>query len=171
MSPSVNFSARVRLIGVNPYVALSAARARALRPGWRRPLPVLVRLNAGPPTPWRTNLMPVGDGTFRLYLHGAMRKAAGAEVGDRVTIELEVDHAYHSSPAHRAPQWFEEALRRDLLASEHWSALAPSRRKEVARYLGSLTTRAAQERNLERALSVLRGEPGRFIGRDWADGR
>lgn len=167
----MRFRAPVLLVGVNPYVVVGAARVTRLRPGWRRPLPVLVRVNAGPAAPWRTNLMPVGDGSFRLYLHGAMRRAASADVGDTVTVELDVDREYHSSPAHTAPDWFEAALRDDPLARGHWEALAPSRRKEVVRYLGSLTTRAAQERNLRLALHVLRGGDGRFVGRAWSGGR
>jgi hypothetical protein len=35
-----------------------------------------------PDTPWRTNLMPVGDGHFFLYLHGQVRKASDTSVGD-----------------------------------------------------------------------------------------
>jgi Domain of unknown function (DUF1905)/Bacteriocin-protection, YdeI or OmpD-Associated len=171
MTARVAFAAPVLLVGVNPYVVVDAAHVTTLKPGWRRPLPVLVRVNAGPPTPWRTNLMPVGDGSFRLYLHGAMRRAATADVGDTVHVELEVDRAYHSSPAHSAPDWFLSALRDDSVAQENWERLSPSRRKDVVRYLGSLQTRAAQERNLQRALHVLRGGEGRFVGRAWCDGR
>jgi len=167
----VRFVSRILLDGVNPYVPVDEERATALRPHWRRPIPVLVRINAGPITPWRTNLMPKGDGSFWLYLHGPMRRVANVGVGDEVTVEMSSDDAYHSDPTHSMPEWFKVALAGDPLARQNWTRLPPSRRKEVERYLGALKTPSARERNLQRALKVLRGEEGRFLGRDWAGGR
>jgi uncharacterized protein YdeI (YjbR/CyaY-like superfamily) len=100
-----------------------------------------------------------------------MRSTASVGVGDEVRVELEVDSDYLSNPAHQTPRWFQAALDADSKATESWSKLSPSKRKEVVRYLGALKSRDAQERNLQRALSVLRGEPGRFLGRNWIDGR
>jgi hypothetical protein len=171
MKQRVDLTGRVLIVGVNPYVDVSAERVTMLRPAWRKPLPVLVRINGGPKKPWRTNLIPTGGGPFRLYLHGAMRATADIEVGDEVRIGLEVDTAYHTNPAHSMPQWFQAALDADSKINENWLRLSPSQRKEVVRYLGALKSEEARERNLQRALSVLRGEPGRFLGRDWVDGR
>jgi hypothetical protein len=152
---------RVLIVGVNPYVRVPSERVATLRPGWHKPLPVLVQINDGCATPWRTNLTPSGDGSFRLYLHGAMRKTASVGVGDEVRIELEVDEDYYYNPAHPMPQWFQAALDADPLNNENWLKLSPSQRKEVVRYLGALKSQDARERNLQRALDVLRGEPGR----------
>jgi hypothetical protein len=171
MKQRVKMTSRILIVGVNPYVEVSAERVTMLRPGWRRPLPVLVRLNEAPTTPWRTNLTPVGDGSFRLYLHSAMRRAANVDVGDDVRIGLDVDDDYYRDPAHPMPGWFQAALDADSVVGDNWLKLSPSQRKEVVRYLGALKSEQAQERNLKRALSVLRGEPGRFVGRDWTDGR
>jgi hypothetical protein len=63
--------------GVNPFVRVSALHAVRLKPNWRRPLPVYVRVNGRPKPAWRINLMPIGDGSFYLYLHGDVRKASG----------------------------------------------------------------------------------------------
>ena len=116
------------------------------------------------------NGVTVGD-MNRLYLHGAMREAAKIVVGDEVRIELDVDDAYHSNPANPVPAWFQAAIEADSKASDNWWKLSPSQRKEVVRYLGSLKSQEAKERNLQQALNVLRGEPGRFLGRDWVNGR
>ena len=65
----------------NPYLDISPGRARALKPGWRRPLPVLVRVNGQPARkPWRINLMPTGTGAFYLYLHGDVRRASNPPI-------------------------------------------------------------------------------------------
>jgi hypothetical protein len=53
-----------------------------------------VRINGKPEKAWRINMMPVGDGSFYLYLHGDIRKASGTAVGDRVRVEMEFDPAY-----------------------------------------------------------------------------
>ena len=45
---TLGFFAVIEIRGVNPFISVSAARARALKPGWRKPLPVLVRINRKP---------------------------------------------------------------------------------------------------------------------------
>jgi hypothetical protein len=35
-----------------------------MKPGWRKPLPVLVRLNGKPAKGWHINMMPAGNGSF-----------------------------------------------------------------------------------------------------------
>jgi hypothetical protein len=170
MSESVRFTAHIKLRGINPFVLVNARRANTLKPGWRKPLPVLVRLNGKPASAWRINMMPVGDGSFFLYLHGDIRKASGAAVGDRVNVEIEFDASYRSGPQHRMPRWFKEALAANPLVQENWKALVPSRKKEILRYLSRLKSPAAQERNLTRIIKVLSGEPGCFMARTWKKG-
>jgi len=82
-----SFTAVIKIRGVNPFILVSAARANAIKPGWRKPLPVYVRINGKPAKAWRINMMPVGGGGFYLYLHGDVRKASGTVVGDRVRVE------------------------------------------------------------------------------------
>ena len=147
-----------------------SARAGALTPGWRRPLPVLVRINDKPQIPWRINLMPAGNGDFYLYLHEIVRKASGTSVGDRVTVELSFDANYRSGPQHRMPQWFKQALDANPQALKNWTALVPSRKKEMLRYFSQLKSLDARTRNLSKALSVLSGVGDRFMARDWRDG-
>jgi Bacteriocin-protection, YdeI or OmpD-Associated/Domain of unknown function (DUF1905) len=171
VAPSaLTFSAPIQVVGINPFVLVEAEQVAALRETWRRPLPVLVRINGGPETPWRTNMMPIGDGSFFLYLHGEMRKAAGVDVGDVATVELRFDDTYRGGPTHESPEWFERALEASPSARANWDGLSPSRRKEMLRYFAGLKTERAKERNLERALRVLGGENERFMARDWHDG-
>jgi len=168
MVPS--FSAVIKIRGVNPFVLVSASRAKAIKPGWRKPLPVLVRINGKPTNSWRINMMPVGDGSFYLYLHGDVRNASGAAVGDRVRVEIGFDPRYRNGPQHPMPSWFKRALAENPQAAKHWKALTPSRKKEILRYFSRLNSPEAQDRNLARALYVLSGETARFMGRVWKDG-
>ena len=45
---------------INPYILVTPGQAKSIKPGWRKPLPVLVRINAKPAAPWRINMMPAG---------------------------------------------------------------------------------------------------------------
>jgi hypothetical protein len=168
---TVRLAATIALRGINPYVLVSAPRARRLKPNWRRPLPVTLRIAKLPQQQWHTNLMPAGDGSFYLYLHEHVRRAAAAGIGDRITVELQFNTAYRGGPAHPVPKSFQRALRAAPEALQNWRHLSPSRKKEILRYFASLKSEAAQARNLDRALRVLSGQRGRFMARSWENGR
>ena len=167
---TLSFTAVIKIRGVNPFILVSAARANAIKPGWRKPLPVLLRINGKPAKPWRINLMPVGDGSFYLYLHGDVRKASGTVVGDRVRVEIDFDPSYRNGPQHPMPAWFRQALAGNPQAMKNWMALIPSRKKEILRYFSRLNSSGARARNLAKALHVLSGETGRFMARAWKNG-
>ena len=164
------FTALIKIRNSNPYIFVSAVRAGTIKSGWPKPIPVLVRVNGKPDRQCRTNMMPVGNGAFYLYLHGDIRKASQASVGDRVRIEITFDPSYRNGPQHSMPIWFRRGLMANRQAKKNWLALTPSRKKEVLRYFSRLKSPAARSRNLAGALRVLSGAPGRFMGRKWADG-
>ncbi len=164
------FTAIIKLRGINPYALVSARRANAIKPGWRKPLPVLVRIDGKPARAWRINMMPVGDGSFYLYRHGNVRKASGTAVGDRVRVEIEFDANYRGGPQNRMPAWFNQALKANPQAASNWKALIPSRKKEILRYLTALKSPEARARNLSKVVRMLSGETGRFMARTWKDG-
>src|SRR5712691_11687111 len=166
----LRFNSVVRIREPNPYILVTSARAKSIKLGWRKPLPVLVRINGKPAVPWRINMMPVGDGSFYLYLHGNVRRASGTEVGDRVRVEVGFDAKYRNGPQHPVPSWFKAALQKNPRAMKNWEALIPSRRKEILRYFARLKSPEARARNLERALHVLSGRKGRFMARAWDRG-
>src|SRR5258708_34089045 len=104
----LRFRSEIKIYNGNPYLLVSAARAAGLKKHWRRPMPVLVRINGKPEVPWRINMMPIGDGRFYLYLHGDVRKASGTRAGDRVSAEGRFGAACRGGPQHRRPLWFVE---------------------------------------------------------------
>jgi hypothetical protein len=163
----LRFRSVIEINKINPYVMISARRAVRIRKGWRRALPVRVRVNGKPEKTWRINLMPVGDGSFYLYLHGNVRKASGTKMGDAVTVELEFDDEYRTGPAHPMPSWFRAALGRNRNAKRAWGELIPSRQKEVLRYFYGLKSSEAKARNVRRAIHVLSCGKGRFMARAW----
>ena len=166
----IRFRSLIEINNINPYVLVSARSVARIREGWRKPLPVRVRVNGKPAKAWRINMMPVGHGSFYLYLHGDVRKASGTKVGEVVAVELEFDDEYRGGPAHPMPLWFRAALERNRKAKRVWSELIPSRQKEILRYFSGLKSREAQARNVRRAVQVLSGGKGRFMARSWNNG-
>ena len=160
----------IKIRGINPFISVDARDANALKPDWRKPLPVLLQVNGKPSVPLRTNMMPMGNGSFYLYLNGVARDAAGVSVGDRVRVEITFDSTYRNGPLHSAPAWFTKELKDNPEAKKNWDALIPSRKKEILRYFARLRSPEARFRNLARAVHVLSGRPGRFMARSWKNG-
>lgn len=159
--------ARVRIIGVNPHILLTSKQVSEIRKDWRGPMPVWFLVVGRSESLWSVNLMPVRDGTFRLYLNGTIRKASRVAVGDLVSIEVRFDEEYRGGPLHPMPSRFAEELERNAGAMRGWKALSPSRQKEILRYFAGLKSEVARERNLSKALHVLSGGRARFMGRSW----
>ncbi len=167
----LRFSAVVKIRGINPYVFVSRVRARSIQADWRRPMPVRVRIDEKPRVPWRINLMPAGDGSYYLYLHNDIRKAAKVSVGDRVHVAIAFDANYKGGPIEPLPPSFKAALQKNSKARTHWQSLPPSRQKEVVRYLARLKSGEALTRNVKQAITALSGASVRFMARNWQDGR
>jgi hypothetical protein len=154
----------------NPYVLVTKEQAQTLQKDWKRPMPVLVQINGQPTNPWHINMMPIGDGSFYLYLHGDVRKASNTKVGDEVEVSVAFDPEYRSGPMHPIPDWFQIELDKNLIAKENWDKLIPSRQKEMLRYFSWLKSEEAKQRNVEKAINALSGQPERFLGRSWVNG-
>jgi hypothetical protein len=163
----LRFRSTIAIKGINPYVPVTAQQAARLRKDWRGPMPVCVQINGQPDPPWRINLMPRRDGSYDLYLAGTVRKASGTQLGDAVSVCLQFDTDYRNGPLHAMPPWFGRRLQRNRAAQAGWERLPPSRQKEILRYFAGLRSAEAQQRNAQKALRVLAGEPGRFMARDW----
>jgi len=86
-------------------------------------------------------------------------------------VRLRFDQDYRGGPAHPMPSWFKVPLSNNQQAKAAWDTLPPSRKKEILRYFSWLKSDEARQRNVDRAITVLSGKPGRFMARDWKNGR
>jgi len=162
----LRFTSFIKLREPKPYILVISTQAKSIKPGWHKPLPVLVRINGKPAEPWRINMMPVGDGSFYLYLHGDVRKASGTKVGDRVRVEVGFDARYRNGPQHPAPSWFKAALQKNPRAMKNWEALIPNRKKEILRYFARLKSQEARARtSRERSMCSRAGRGASWRGR------
>jgi Bacteriocin-protection, YdeI or OmpD-Associated/Domain of unknown function (DUF1905) len=167
----LRFRGVIKIRGINPYIHVPAGIARRLKNNWRKPLPVLGRINGQPKNGWRINLMSASDASFYLYLQNTIRKASRTKVGDRISVELSFDKAYRGGLTQAPPLWLSGALRANPTATKSWNTLIPSRKKEILRYFASLKSPEAKARNLKRAIEALSGREIRFMGRTWKGGR
>ena len=157
-APLKRFSAVIVLVrsagpkAINPCVLVPAVIVVALRreSGRNQSLPVRGTLQG---KPFKANVVRY-LGAWRLYLNGTMRKAAGVDTGDRVSVALRHDPVPRREPV---PAPFAAALAQDRKAKAAFDALAPSRRKEILRYLGKLKREDSLRWNVAKVLEYLRG--------------
>jgi hypothetical protein len=155
------FSARIQLIGVNPYVLLPPQLLKELftQAGRNKgPIPVKLVING---KEFIQHLVKY-NGKWRLYLNTPMRKIAKKETGDEISIRIMYDAGKREIPRNNK---FDQALNKNQKAKQSFSALPAYRRKEIVRYINSLKTEESIDRNIQRAIHFLLGKE-RFAGRD-----
>ena len=148
------FTAKVRKIGINPYMGLPEEVLNTLfkqADKNKGPIPVRGTLNS---KRFKQTLVKY-QGVWRSYLNTHMRQAAGIDVGDDATVEIEFDPEPRIVPIH--PR-FARALSKNWEAKAAFEKLAPSRQKEILRYLNSMKTEESLVRNIVKVVQYLSGE-------------
>lgn len=102
------------------------------------------------------------SGAWRLYINLQMLDDSPRRIGETVRVAVSFDPADRTITPH--PKLV-AALRADHSANAVFESLAPSRQKEIVRYIDGLKSEASVDRNVERAVEFLLGR-GRFVGRD-----
>ena len=145
------FSGMVHKIDINPYMEVPDRIIQKLQQDAKivkGPIPVAGRLRD---KLFSTTVVRF-RGMWRLYLNLPMRRDANVEVGDKVNVSIWFDKAPRTVPA---PRKFKMALSKNKGARETFQRLAPSRQKEILRYLNNLKQPAVLERNIEKVIRSL----------------
>jgi len=143
----MDFTATIKITGINLYVDMPATISRAM--GKRGHVPIKGSVNR---FPIRATLVPTGAGRHRLYINGEMRKGAGVDTGDRITVSIEPDTGPRMPPF---PEALQKALAVNKEAKAVWDRLPPSHRKEYLDYLNWLKTPESLERNVKKVIAAL----------------
>jgi hypothetical protein len=149
-----SFTAKILIIGINPYVGLPDEILNTLFKQAEKnkgPIPVRGTLNR---KRFKQTLVKY-QGAWRLYLNTPLRQDAGIDVGDDATVEIEFDPEPRIVPTH--PK-FARALAKNKEAKAAFEKLAPSRQKEILRYLNSMKTDESLVRNIEKVIQYLSGK-------------
>ena len=149
----VKFRSKIYVIGINPVVdpperVLRAVFAAAQKD--KGSIPVRGTVNGAE----FVQTLVKYSGAWRLYINGIMLKDSGTSVGDTVSISMEFDPRPRDVPMNAE---LAAALKANKKARKAFEALAPSRRKEILRYIGSLKSAEAIEKNLARVVAQLSG--------------
>jgi hypothetical protein len=129
-------------------VAVPSAVSEAL--GRRGQVRVRGRLNG---VEFKSNLMPMGDGSHCLGVHKATQVAAGIDFGDSVSVEMEEDTAPR---AVEVPAGLEQALRAEPKIKAFFDELAHTHRREYANWVAGAKKPETRERRIEQTLELLR---------------
>jgi hypothetical protein len=155
-----SFSAKILIIGINPYVLLPANILKYLfeKAGKEKgAIPVYIILND---KKFIQNVVKY-SGKWRLYLNTPMRMAVDKQVGNIIDINIDYDGEKRVTSM---IQKFELALSKNKSAKDCFYDLPSSRQKEILRYLNHLKTDESIERNIKRAINFLNGKEN-FVGR------
>jgi hypothetical protein len=148
------FPAKIRIIGINPYILLPPTVLKSIftvAGRDRGPLPVKGTING---KPYLQTLVKF-SGAWRLYVNGPMLKATGLAVGDSARFTILYDPKPRLSPM---PTLLKRALATDTKAKATFDALSASRQKEIKRYLNNLKAPATLDRNVTTVLRHLGGK-------------
>jgi len=147
------FTARIQKIGINPYVLLPAAVLKSIfnKAGkYKGAVPVKIRIGT---KDFIQNMVKY-SGKWRLYLNAPMRNAAGKDVGDLITIQIDFDLKPRTTPIH--PK-LKQALKENKQAKLAFDKLSPSRQKEILKYINFLKSEESVDKNVQKTISALTG--------------
>jgi len=100
----------------------------------------------------RVTLMPAGGGRYRIQLNTALRKAARADVGDVVRVELRLDRASREEPV---PADLRLALKENPAARQAFDELTTGHRRHFIQWFDSAKGPDTRIRRLGRAIDHL----------------
>jgi hypothetical protein len=97
-------------------------------------------------------LVPAGGGRFRMHINTTLRKAAGVDAGDVVSVELRLDRSSRNLPV---PADLRATLAQHPKAEKAFRELATGHRRHFIQWFDSAKSAEARKRRLERAIDIL----------------
>jgi hypothetical protein len=155
------FTARLRIIDGNPFVLVPPAVLDGVfREAGRSKGPIAIcgTVNG---RPYEQTLVKF-RGAWRLYVNMKMLDDSPRRIGEAVEVTVGFDPSDRTIEQH--PK-LTAMLDANPAARRVFEDMAPSRQKEIVRYIDGLKTEESVDRNVAKALAFLLGE-GRFVGRD-----
>lgn len=154
------FTEELDIIDGNPFVSLPPAALRSvfrIAGRSKSPIPVRGTINQ---RPYRQTLVKF-RGEWRLYVNMKMLDDSPRRIGEVIEVTIGFDPSSREIEPHPRLTTMLDA---NPKAREVFDSLAPSKQKEIVRYIDGLKTDESVERNVRRALDFLLGK-GPFVGR------
>jgi hypothetical protein len=156
-----SLSAKIKIIGVNPYILLPSTLLKDIfqKAGKDKgAIPIKIKIGKHD---FIQNLVKY-CGKWRLYLNTPMRKTAGKDVGDKIDLQIDFDPKPRTTPMH--PK-LKKAFNENPNAKKAFEKLSSSRQKEILRYINFLKSEESVDKNIQRAIAHLANSKP-FIGRE-----
>jgi len=133
------------------YVDVPEAIGRALEKesGRKKHIPVVAIANGRSA---RTTITPAGGGRYRLQFNATLRKAAHADIGDIVGVELRIDRASRTLPV---PPELQDALKNRPRERKTLQKMGPGSRRQFFLYLSKAKSPEVRRKRIARLLEVL----------------
>ena len=141
------FRAELYAVGVNRCVDVPPEISESL--GGETHIRVKGRVGG---KPFRSNLAPRGGGMHRLFVHSAIWRKLGVNVGDVVDVEIERDDEEWEITV---PADLAEALPAGSEALEAFQALTVPNRKRFIDRIEESKTSATRQRRIEQGIDLL----------------
>lgn len=126
-----------------PKEVVAALAGDARTQNRRKYIPVIARVNG---CCVRTTLLPAGGDSHRLQFNAQLRKAAHADVGDVVRVEISVDRGPRELPV---PPDLREGLKRHPKAWKAFEDAPPGLRRQIVKWMDSAKGQATRMRRIE----------------------
>ncbi|MGB0035866.1 MAG: YdeI/OmpD-associated family protein [Candidatus Acidiferrales bacterium] len=117
--------------------------------GKKKHIPVVAIVN-GRST--RTTLMPAGGGQYRLQFNVTLRKAAHADIGDVVGVELRIDRGSRIVPI---PAELKDALKHRRAERKVFEKMGKGTRRQLLLYIVKAKSPEVRRKRIARFLEIL----------------
>lgn len=161
MNSGYTFSARIKIIGINPYVSVPKKILKSIFADAgkdRGPIPIKGSVNG---KKYLQTLVRYA-GEWRLYINTIMLPRSPERIGEKIEVVIVFDPNERKIQMH---PMLKKALVANSPALTAFKQLSPSRQKEIVRYISYLKTEEKIMENIEKAIGYLLGK-NKFVGRD-----
>jgi Domain of unknown function (DUF1905)/Bacteriocin-protection, YdeI or OmpD-Associated len=135
------------------YIEISAKQANQLKPNTKVSFRVKGLLDTFAIK--QKSLIPMGDGKFILPINGTMRKAIGKEVGERVTVRMELDESkFILSPDMMA------CLKDEPASMKFFKSLPGAHQKYFSNWVESAKTPETKAKRIASAMNAFSRQQG-----------
>ena len=155
------FKTSLALIGINPFVFVPEKTLKfifAQSGKFKGHIPIRGTINGK--NYIQTLVKYKGD--WRLYINTTMLKDSPKRIGEEITVTVEYDPSDRTIKPH--PKLL-KALTKNKTAKNIFDRLAPSKKKEIVRYISFLKSDESISSNVEKVIGFLNGENS-FLGRN-----
>ncbi|MGD8415174.1 MAG: YdeI/OmpD-associated family protein [Candidatus Latescibacterota bacterium] len=142
----VTFQAPIYLVGQNRCVDVPKGTGFD---EYEDPVPVILTVGR---RSVRTNLVSRGGGTFRVFINSDLRRAANADLGDVIDVEIRLDLTDREPDV---PSDLESALKRAGLSWRQFNELTVNQRREMVAFVQAAKQETTRLRRISRVLEVL----------------